>query len=601
MEDLDASVTWADQYVPGDEDAFAVDAFVPEGVDANFPDSPVIPADAGTDAFFAGDAGMIPGDRSDPAPPSTVERMGTSGLLLRGTVLAPSGPITPGEVLIVGNTIQCVAASCASHPMAADATVIATNATISPGLIDGHNHATYDFLPPWVSGELFDSRYDWRSDASYSDHIAPESDGGTRGEMVCPATKWAELRSIVHGTTTIQGQSPRQSCVDRLARNADHYHGLPSRSNTSFGTSIAGPCEGTWSGCGDMRCELEAGETMASCPADCTTASGCGDGVCMAPETTTSCRADCFSISTAMNDTWRRDRIADWTAGDTTRLAVHMGEGVTGTGTGRTNVLREFDCYRGRAMGGTGEHRVDLLENAGGMPYGTAYFIHGTALTTAQLDEAHAAGAFFIWSPSSNVILYGDTVDIGHLVEIGATVGIGPDWTVSGEGNVLAEMRFGHELARAEGLTSITPRRLWEMATIGGARAVDLDADIGTIEVGRRADLVVFGRVSSDPYRAVLDSRSQDLRLVLIDGAAYYGDVALETATAVNGMCEDFDACGASKFLCVANTPGATARAEETYESIRTQLFDILQTGYAGMPDTAYGRGDELEELVRCP
>jgi hypothetical protein len=199
------------------------------------------------------------------------------------------------------------------------------------------------------------------------------------------------------------------------------------------------------------------------------------------------------------------------------------------------------------------------------------------------------------------VVLYGDTVDIGHLVDTGAVVGIGPDWTVSGEDDVLSEMRFGHSYARTEGLTNVTPERLWLMATRDGARAVDLDADIGTIEVGKRADLVVFGRVSGDPYRAVLDSRSSDIRLVLIDGAAYYGDVALEAATAVNGMCEDFDACGTAKFLCVAGTPGSTSRADETYESIRTQLYDILQTGYAGMPDTAYGRGADLQELVTCP
>ncbi|MBX7196706.1 MAG: amidohydrolase family protein [Sandaracinaceae bacterium] len=558
MEEPDASVVWADHGLPGDEDAWAPDAFVPEGTDANFPDAYVVPVDAARadDAYFAGDAGMIPTDRSEPAAPSTVERMGTSGLLLRGTVLTPTGPLVPGEVLVVGNTIQCVAASCASHPMAADATIVNTNSTISPGLIDGHNHATYDFLPEWVAGSLFDSRYDWRGDAAYSAHISPESDGGTRGEMVCPATKWAELRSIVHGTTTIQGQSPRQACVDRLARNADHYHGLPSRTNTSFGTSIAGPCEGT------------VGSATA----------------------------------TAMNDTWRMARIADWVAGDVTRLAVHMGEGVRGMGATRTNVLREYDCYRGQATGGTsGDHMIDLLENDAGMPYGTAYFIHGTALTAAQIDEAAADGAFFIWSPSSNMILYGATTDIGHMIDVGAVVGIGPDWTVSGEDDVLGEMRFGYEYGRGEGIASLTPERLWLMATRDGARAVDLDADIGTIEVGKRADLVVFGRVSSDPYRAVLDSHSSDIRLVLIDGAGYYGDLALESATAVNGMCEDFSACGTAKFLCVAGTPGATARADETYESIRTQLYNILQTGYAGMPDTAYGRGAELQELVTCP
>ena len=577
MEDNDASAMWADQGVPGDEDAWAADAFVPEGTDADFPDAHVEPTDAGTDAYTVNDAGMLPGDTSTPAPPSTVERMGTSGLLLRGTVLTSTGPIAAGEVLVVGNTIQCVSVSCASHPMASDATVIVTNGVISPGLIDGHNHATYNFLPEWVAGDLFDSRYDWRSDAAYSMHIKPESDGGTTAQHICPSTKWAELRSIVHGTTTIQGQSPQSSCVDRLARNADHYHGLPSRSTTSFNTSIAGPCEGT-----------------VGSP-----------------------------TSTAMNDTWRGRQIASWEAGDVTRLAVHMGEGVRGMGTSRTNVLREYDCYRGQATGGSGgDHTIDLLFDGTGAPYGTAYFIHGTALTTAQIDEASAAGAYFIWSPSSNIVLYGGTVDIGRLIDRGAVVGIGPDWTVSGEDDVLSEMRFGHSYARAEGITSVTPERLWRMATQDGARAVDLDTDIGTIEVGKRADLVVFGRVSGDPYRAVLDSRAADIRLVLIDGLGYYGDVALEAATAVNGMCEDFDACGAAKYLCVANTPGSTARADETYESIRAQLVDHLQNGYPGCLSAsgdctaegssgcgarpacrtpAYGRGAELQELVSCP
>jgi hypothetical protein len=138
------------------------------------------------------------------------------------------------------------------------------------------------------------------------------------------------------------------------------------------------------------------------------------------------------------------------------------------------------------------------------------------------------------------------------------------------------------------------------MATIDGARAVDLDTNIGSIEVGKRADLVIFGRTAADPYRAVLESRSQDIRLVMIDGLGYYGDLALETATSVNAECENFDACGSAKFLCVANTPGSTTRQAETYEDVRTQLYNILQTGYASVPGSAYGRGAELRELVEC-
>jgi cytosine/adenosine deaminase-related metal-dependent hydrolase len=554
-EEPDASVAWRDAPVtdagPSDPDAFEPpDAFVPEGVDADFPDAFSVDAYA-PDARVTGDAGMPPADASVVAAPSTVARMGSGGFLLRGTVLAPSGPISPGEVLIVGDTIQCVAASCASHPMAGTVTVIETNATISAGLIDGHNHATYDFLPEWVAPDLFDSRYVWRSDPSYSAHIRPESDGGTRAELICPSTKWAELRSIVHGTTTIQGQSPRQACVDRLARNADHYHGLGTQ--TLFATSIAGPCEG-------------------------------------GPETS----------ATAMNDTWRASRVAEWNAGTKTRLAVHMSEGVRGTGTSSTNVLREFDCYLGRSTGGTRDYRINLLRDSAGMPYGTAYFIHGTGLTPAQIDEANAAGAYFIWSPSSNMILYGDTTDIGHMVEIGAVVGMGPDWTVSGTGQMLGEMRFGYAYGRSSSIPSLTPRRIHQMATIDGARAVDLDTNIGSIEVGKRADLVIFGRTAADPYRAVLESRSQDIRLVMIDGLGYYGDLALETATSVNAECENFDACGSAKFLCVANTPGSSTRQAETYEDVRTQLYNILQTGYASVPGSAYGRGAELRELVEC-
>jgi hypothetical protein len=129
------------------------------------------------------------------------------------------------------------------------------------------------------------------------------------------------------------------------------------------------------------------------------------------------------------------------------------------------------------------------------------------------------------------------------------------------------------------------------MATRDGADVVGLGAQIGSLAPGQRADIAVFGRTATDPYRAVADSRAEDVRLVMIDGAAYYGDLALETATSVNGDCEMLDACGTPKFLCAANTPGAPARADETVESVRTQLRDHLAT---------YGRADDLLELVDC-
>ncbi|MBZ0115655.1 MAG: hypothetical protein K8H88_01580, partial [Sandaracinaceae bacterium] len=319
----------------GGRDAAIRDAATPP-VDASGPDA-TVPVDGGSD-------GGLP-STSSPAPAAEIVRTGSGGLLLRGTVLAPAGPIAGGEVLVIGNSIACVAQDCGSDPRAAGVTVIDTHATISAGLIDGHNHLTYNFLPEWIPDpmRLFGSRYDWRADPDYSAHTQPESDGGTRGAFVCPATKWAELRSIVHGTTTVQGQSPEQACVNRLARNADHFHGLGP---DHMQTTISGACEA------------------------------------------------------GLNDAARTTLVANFSDGSTTRYAVHMAEGVTASASASTNVMSEYACYAGEVPA---RATISLLEDAAGQPFETAIFIHAIPLTDAQLVQAQALDARVVWSPSSNI------------------------------------------------------------------------------------------------------------------------------------------------------------------------------------------------------
>ena len=508
----------------GDGDAAGMDAG--PAVDAGDVDAAGMDAgpavDAGdVDAGAGVDAGDVDAGPSMPAPPAEVTHTGTGGYLLRGTVLTPTGAIA-GEVLVVGNAITCVAADCSGMPMAGTVTAIDTHATISPGLVNAHDHITYDFLPEWVPPRMYTNRYDWADDPTYNAFVQPEADGGSSGAFVCPSSKWAELRSLVHGTTTIQGESPEQSCVSRLARNADHFHGLgPDHMQT----------------------------TVAS-------------------------------VRT-ITDTARTTIVSNFLDGSTTRYAVHMEEGYSGR-----SVDLEFASYAGRDT-----RTVSLLAPMTGMPYGTGLFIHALGLTAAELTEAAGANAKFVWSPSSNIILYGRTADIATLLSLGAVIGIGPDWTLSGSDEMLSEMRYAEAYGETSGIAAITPRRIWEMSTSGGAEAVGLSAFIGRLEVGQRADITVFGRTGADPYRAVLDSRAADVRLVLMDGAGYYGDAALETVAAVNTSCEALDACGTPKFLCAANTPGAASRATETVADIRGQLTAYLAT---------YGRAAELLDLVDC-
>lgn len=524
---------------PGDDSGMdagmpAPDAGMDAGSDAGTPSG-----DAGLDAPLLIDANRMDGGgtiaTSDPAPAPTVVHVGTSGLILRGTVLTPAGPLAGGEVLVVGNTIACVATDCSGTAGASTASIIDTHATISPGLIDAHNHLTYDFLPEWVPPHLYQNRYQWRNDPSYSAWVDPEGDSNNDGTQdtgaQCPGAKWGELRSIIHGTTTVQGQAPQSACLDRLARNADHYHGLGA---DIARTTISGACE-----------------------------SG-------------------FPSRTSL--------LTDFTSHATTRFYVHMGEGYMNPGTAtRTDVLREFGCYAGTD---TLYPAASLLEDGTGMPYGASVFIHAMPLTAAQLDQAVTDQVRIVWSPSSNIVLYDQTADIAGMLSRGLVVGLGPDWTPSGSDEMLSEMRFAQQYGHDQGIGALTAEQIWRMATIDGADVVGLPP-IGTLAVGQRADIAVFGRTSADPYQAVLDSRAADVRLVLIDGLGYYGDAALQATTAVNSSCEAFDACGTMKYLCAANTPGsmtATSRFAETVADIRGQLTTIL---------ASYSRTDLLE-LVDC-
>jgi cytosine/adenosine deaminase-related metal-dependent hydrolase len=481
--------------------------------------------DGGTES----DGGSATG--SVPSQPAEVIRVGTSGLLLRGTVLTPTAPLPSGEVLIVGNTITCVAADCSAAPGATTATVIDTHGIISPGLIDAHNHLAYDFLDEWMPTRLYGDRYEWAGEASYEAWVAPYADDRSLSAVFCPAAKWGELRAIAHGTTTMQGQSFQQSCVNGLIRNAEHYDGLGWEQLT---TNI-----------GSVR---------------------------------------------DINDTSATNLIARFTAAmnPVTRYAVHMGEGID------TPATLEFDSFAGRDARSNRHMGTSLLSGAGYS--GVAVLIHSLPLDAEQLMEAADADAKLVWSPSSNLALYGQTADIALWLSLGLTIGIGPDWTPSGEDDLLAELRFARAYGQEHGVTALTARRLWEMATLDGAEVVGLAPIIGHLAVGSRADVLVIGREGLDPYDALIDANVRDVRLVLVDGTAYYGDLAIKGSTAVNASCDDFDACGTAKFICAKGLPATgpsttTSRTTETVSDVETQLVDRLAT---------YGRSDLLPLAHEC-
>ncbi len=164
---------------------------------------------------------------------------------------------------------------------------------------------------------------------------------------------------------------------------------------------------------------------------------------------------------------------------------------------------------------------LDALANAGLLTPATI-IIHGTALTAAQLGQVKDAGAKMVWSPQSNLRLYGQTTAAGQALAMGITVGLGADWLPSGSPSLLEEMKVARAALRSQGV-SIPAPKLVQMVTSGAAAIAGLDAHLGTLAAGRPADVLVLERRLADPWENVVEALPSWVELVTIGGMPLYG------------------------------------------------------------------------------
>jgi cytosine/adenosine deaminase-related metal-dependent hydrolase len=193
--------------------------------------------------------------------------------------------------------------------------------------------------------------------------------------------------------------------------------------------------------------------------------------------------------------------LADIKSGDVTAFYVHLAEGQ------RTN-QRSIDEFA---------HLKSLkaLTDA-------TVIIHGSALTKDQLGEAKDAGARLVWSPQSNLRLYGETTRAADALDVGLPMALGADWLPSGSTSLLSEMKVARQELTNQG-HPVTARQLVDMVTSGAAAVAGLADELGSLAVGRAADLVVFARADTDAYESVCASTPNDVELVLIGGDLVYG------------------------------------------------------------------------------
>ena len=196
--------------------------------------------------------------------------------------------------------------------------------------------------------------------------------------------------------------------------------------------------------------------------------------------------------------------------------------------------------------------------------------IHAAGLTDVDMATFAEHGGAMVWSPSSNLMLYGGTAAMAAARREGVPVTLGSDWSPTGSKNLLRELQVARAVADVLGL-AITDRDLVDMVTRNPARALRWDGVLGSLGPGRRADLFVLSGKRGDPYRRLLDAGERSVVLVAVNGVVRYGQPRFLPPGA-----EELDVDGSRRALFLDQASVDPVIAEVTFAQAVTRLNDGL-------------------------
>src|SRR3954469_5922147 len=359
----------------------------------------------------------------------------TTAFALHGCVLTPAQRLDDGYVVVDAGRIVSV-----SDRRPTDAHVIETDGVILPGLIDLHGHPEYNVFAAWEPPKLYANRGRWRDSREYDAVVKqPWARLKTDPSLIPTASRYAQARALVAGTTAIQGANGSLAGREEsLVRNVDRFIFGQHRARSIVDLDRNLPADNA-----RLRSQIDAGEV------------------------------------------------------DT--VYIQLAEGVAPTS----------------------EHEFAGLVAANLLTAATV-IIHGLALSDQDLDDVQAAGAKIVWSPQSNLRLYGKTTPVAEILRRGIPVGLGADWLPSGSPSLFAELRIARRVLREQRVDR-QAADLVRMVTSDAASIAGLGDELGTLDAGRAADILVLERHGDDPWENVVAADPSWIELVTIDGDLAYG------------------------------------------------------------------------------
>ena len=206
--------------------------------------------------------------------------------------------------------------------------------------------------------------------------------------------------------------------------------------------------------------------------------------------------------------------------------------------------------------------------------------IHGTALDSSQFSQMASVNSELVWSPLSNLLLYGDTTDVVAAHQAGVSISISPDWGPSGSKNNLHELKVA-DMWNSNNLNGyFSNYQLVEMVTSNPADATGWAPFVGRIKADLYADLVVIDTFHEDPYRNLIEAIDADVALTVVQGKAVFGDV--DIMQQLQG--DDWEYVNATSFQKAVDVTSLTeVDGSQTFAEIEAGLAMAMRHEYDDM------------------
>ena len=364
--------------------------------------------------------------------------------------------IPDGRLYIKAGVLVAVQSAAAPPPDGfSGVTATQTGGTLYPGLIELHNHLSYNALRLWAVPQKYSNRDQWGGTAEYRKLVSgPMTILGESPNLLPALVRYVEVKSLVAGVTTTQGIALFSNAGVRR-----YYRGIVR--NVEVTDEAALP---------------EAADRIADL-----------DAQSAAKFLERLKKEHCFLL--------------------------HLSEGLD-------QVAREHFL----ALRIKGSQWAITPQLAG---------IHAAGLTAADFQIYGSRGASMIWSPLSNLLLYGGTAQVAAAKANGVRMGLGPDWSPTGSKNLLGELKAAKVWSDHAGI--FTPKELLAMVTRGAADILGWSAVLGSLETGKRADITAVAGTGGDPYADLMAAQESDIALVVINGVPRFGTPDLFKALKMSG------------------------------------------------------------------